>query len=407
MNGRKNYIGIVLKKELTDVFRDRKTLWVSLILPLVLYPLIFFVMDKAMSPMINMEEQKFSVAIIADDQLTYTELAETILAADNITVVSPEDPLGAVSSGDVDVAVYATRMENQQLAIELVYDDNRSASMSGHTYVQMLIGQFSEQVMAARLQEMGVNLDELSAFSSVTTRPYSQINGGDEQPSGANMMLSMMLPMLITIYLAVGGMAISADIFAGEKERRTFEPLLCTRAGRFDILTGKLMTVTMVSILSVIASFAGMALGYMSAPTMFSMGLEGDAAGLGSLNFPVGIMLLTALMLIMMAVLFSGIYACISMYSRTTKEANTYSSFVMLASYVPVMATMFMQGGDVKTWMMAIPVINIVCSLKMILAGVVNYGAVALALVCSAVFMAAILAFTLHLFKKERIMFRT
>jgi len=406
MSGRKNYIGIVLKKELTDVFRDRKTLWVSLLLPLILYPLIFFVMDKAMSPMINMDEQKFSIAIMADEP-AYTELAGTILAADNITVVRPADPLDAISNGDVDVVVRATRTENQQLDIELIYDDNRSASMSGHTYVQVLISQFSEQVVAARLQEMDINLNELSAFSSVTTKTSGQINGGDEQAGGANMMLSMMLPMLITIYLAVGGMAISADIFAGEKERRTFEPLLCTRAGRFDILTGKLMTVTMVSILSVIASFAGMALGYISAPTMFSMDFEGEAAALGSLNFPIGIMLLTALMLIMMAVLFSGIYACISMYSRTTKEANTYSSFVMLASYVPVMATMFMQGGDVKTWMMAIPVINIVCSLKMILAGIVNYGAIALALVCSAVFMAAILAFTLHLFKKERIMFRT
>ena len=407
MKKRKSYILIVLKKELTDMFRDRRTLIVSLILPLLLYPAMFFVMDKSISPMLHSGESSVSVAINSDSETFDTLKSKVFAEGTNIAAVLDRDAAKTLKDGGCDVALVAAKGSDDRMAIDIIYDENKTASMSGYSYIQSLLTVYSQSEVTAKLEAQHIDLQELNPFSAVNVQTYSEFAGESESSGNAGMMLSMMLPLLITVFLAVGGMAISADIFAGEKERKTFEPLLCTRAGRFDILTGKLMTVTAASVLSVIASFAGMVLGYISAPNLFSISPdESTQASIGSINLPIPIILLTFIMLITVAVLFAGIYAAISMYSRTTKEANTYSSFVMIAAYLPIFATMYMQGGDVQPWMMAVPMVNIVCSLKMLLAGIINYGYIAMALAFSAAFMAVVLTFTTRLFKKESIMFR-
>jgi sodium transport system permease protein len=104
--------------------------------------------------------------------------------------------------------------------------------------------------------------------------------------------------------------------------------------------------------------------------------------------------------------IFSGIHVAISTWSRTVKEATSYSTFVMFAGMLPALGTMYMQGGDVKAWMMSVPVLNVIGALKMVLAGILRYDMILIAILSSAVFLAVVLYFTLNLFKKETVMFR-
>ncbi len=42
----KNVIGVVLKKELLDLFRDKKTLILSILIPIILLPIMSFAIGK-------------------------------------------------------------------------------------------------------------------------------------------------------------------------------------------------------------------------------------------------------------------------------------------------------------------------------------------------------------------------
>src|SRR5690606_17650260 len=95
-----------------------------------------------------------------------------------------------------------------------------------------------------------------------------------------------------------------------------------------------------------------------------------------------------------------------STIAKSYKEAQTYMSFLILATMMPGYATMFMQAADMSPVMFALPVVNTVAAFKMILGGRIDYFNLVLALVTSVVFVALTLAFAASLFKKEKVMFR-
>ncbi|MDD2503604.1 MAG: ABC transporter permease subunit, partial [Clostridia bacterium] len=116
------------------------------------------------------------------------------------------------------------------------------------------IQEYSQKQVEQRLIDMNIDLQILQPVSIVP------INEADEN-AGGNFMLMMIVPMLASILIAVGGIPAATDLVAGEKERATFEPLLTTQAGRMSILLGKYMTVTMFSFVSVIAQLIGLLIG--------------------------------------------------------------------------------------------------------------------------------------------------
>jgi len=197
-------------------------------------------------------------------------------------------------------------------------------------------------------------------------------------------------------------MTSAVDMFAGEKERKTMEPLLTTHAGRNDILTGKFLAVAIMGTLSTILMLAGMVLGFTLNPKAFGDGMTDG----GGLNLPVDALLLCLALVIAIQLSFTAIHVMLSSYAKNVKEATTYGTMVMLAGMIPAYATMFMQSGDVPRWMMFVPLLNVAGAMKMLLGGLMDYGMVAISLGVSAVFLAALLFCTSRMFHKESVMLR-
>jgi sodium transport system permease protein len=392
---RSNYVKTVFFKEIKDAFRDRKTIATTLLLPLVLYPLMFFLMDRGFGDLVSAGEGDTVVAVMG------SERGRDILALNpGIQIRDSGDALAALESGEVAAVLQVTELPGGKLDIQIVYDDKRTNSAASVNPIADAINQYNQDAVDAWLAERGTDMATLSpaAFEPVTLAAVTgQTDGGN-----AGMMLSMMAPMLLVMLLAVGGMASASDLFAGEKERRTMEPLLCTRAGRTSILTGKLFAVTVFAMLNVAAAVAGLALSYVLSPNFFRMADE--AAETAALTLPVPAALLTVLLVLIMALVFSGVHVVIAAYARTTKEAATYGSFVMLFSFLPMFSTMMMGPSDVGDWMMFVPILNVIGSLKMLLGGVSNHLFLLVSIAVSAVFLAAVMALARWLFHKETIM---
>jgi sodium transport system permease protein len=398
-SGMKSFIGLIFRKELLEIFRDRRSVIMALALPLVLYPLMFWIIGSQAAVEIHGPSM---IRIAAG-----AEAREDILAILNDPIFDdfhwsmyyPDDPMEALTEGRAEIAAVLTDDSSAAVSLRFIYDANKTSSIIATSHLASLLVDYNQSVQIKALFEMDIDLAALAPVYFEMSSLESET--GDETGS-AGIFLSIVMPMLLVVLLSVGGMPTAVDLFAGEKERRTFEPLLCTAARRTDILAGKLGAVTVISLLGVLASGAGMYLGFIISPSAMTMGLD-DAQGL---ILPPITILLTLLIIMAMAVFFSGLHVLLSTYARTVKEASTYGSFVMLAAYIPTFASMNKLGGDFDFWTAFVPIMNISGCLKMVLGGIHNPAYMTATLGTTAAFVGVVLLAGRYMFTKENIMLR-
>jgi sodium transport system permease protein len=366
---------------------------------------MFALMGMFMTSITREAEENTTIAIQASPELT-SYIMSDVLYHDGILLINTDDAVAALENGDVKVALLfgaVERLDNgRRFDVTLIYDENKSASGMSLDVVMRAINDYNERAAESALAEMGISLIELKPFApTVTTLGIIT----ESAASNAGMMLSMMLPMLITLYLSMGGMSVSMDLFAGEKERHTMEALLCTRAGRNDILVGKFSAVVIYSLVSVATSVAGIIVAYVAFPDVMNMGMA-DVLGGGGFTIEWQAALFTIGSIMLLAMTFAAIQVIVSCWSRTVKEAGTYTMPIMLVTYVPVFMTMMMQAGDFQQWSAAIPIYNTIGCMKMVLAGITNYAYMGITLGVSAAFLLVVLVITRIMFKNENIMLR-
>ena len=395
----KGFTGIIFKKELLDIIRDRRSILTTFLLPLLLYPIMFWFIGSQAADQIEGPSETVIAAEAGAAEDLNNLLKDDVFIDSGIRVITADDPTASLRNGDADAAVVSLAVEGDTTNIRLIYDPNKTTSSMSANHVNGLLTAYNQTVQSQKLAEQGITLSDLAPLA-VSIVSLEVESGGEE--SGAGMFLSMILPMLMIILLSVGGMATAVDLFAGEKERRTFEPLLCTGARRTDILAGKLLAVTVMSLLSAVASLGGIAIGYAMNPRAMTLGLD-DAHGI---MLPLPTILFILLIVAATAVFFSGLHILLSTYARSVKEASTYGSFVMLASYIPVFTTMNMLGGDFKFWTAYVPLLNVTGCLKKVLAGIEDPMYMVITLAVTMVFVGIVLAAGRYMFKKENIMLR-
>ncbi|HQD30954.1 MAG TPA: ABC transporter permease [Clostridiales bacterium] len=399
------HVMIVLRKEVKDLLRDRRTIISSILLPMILIPVINIVMGGGIQKFEKDMNENVMVALSrSSNSPEVRELVqERILSKNpNIVLVDAEDPVKALENNEIRCIIeiensYAEKLEDgQPIQITLQYDESKTKSQAAADIVSRAIDRFSEEVVEERIAALGLDPDFLLPV---------QVERKNLAPNdmGNNMMLQMMLPFMISILVAVGGIPAATDLVAGEKERNTFEPLLTTMPDRGSLLLGKYLAVTLFSMVSLVAILVGLSIGYIINPNSLTIGIDTQLQGI-SLD-PLAVVL-ALLITVALGMTFSGIQIALSTIAKSYKEAQTYLSFLMLAAMVPGYATMFMQASDLSPVMFVMPVMNTVAAFKMILGGSINYFNLVLALVTSIIFVILTLMFAASLFKKEKVMFR-
>jgi len=405
---KRSHIGIVLRKEILDIVRDRRSIITALLIPVILYPLMFALMGTFMTSMTREAQENTTVAVLNPPALT-SYIMSNVLNQDGISLIDADDPIAALDNGDVKVILMFEENaqtqwdQGERVDVTLIYNENRSASGMSLDVIMRAIVEYNDRAAELKLAELGISLLELKPFAPAVIT-LSDLTG--QVVNRAGMMLSMMLPMLITIYLSMGGMNVSMDLFAGEKERHTMEALLCTRAGRNDILVGKFFAVVIYSLVSVITSVAGIVVAYIAFPDAMNMGHEDILSGSGGFAIEWQAALFTVGSVMLLAMTFAAIQVIVSCWSRTVKEAGTYTMPIMLVTYIPVFMTMMMQAGDFQQWSATIPVYNTIGVMKMVLAGIANYAYMGVTFGVNVAFLLIVLFVTRMMFKNENIMLR-
>jgi sodium transport system permease protein len=396
-----NKASIVLKKELRDLFRDRKTVLVSILLPLLLFPLMFFGIGKATSTNTKKVEENFNIAIKGGDN---SQFVSFIKGEQKIKLKTSENLEEDVKEGNLLLALEVPDnidtliKEEKKAGVNIIYDNTSQQSMMAQSIIENYIQEYSKQIVATRLQQR--NMD-----TSILTPVMIEYKTTAKEDEGlGKMMLAMMLPMFLVIFSVTGPMGAAVDLGAGEKERGTLEPLLTTKVGRMAMLWGKFGAISVIGLLATLSSLIGIGIAfYQSGRSAMDMSLS--AGSLSSIG--VAGMALIFVITILLTLVFGSLELAISMYARSFKEAQTYLAPLNIIAIIPTYATYMLDARNIDTFYFHIPIANAVCLIKELISGVFNTGHILITFGWIIVYIVGSILFARYMFSREDVIFRT
>lgn len=216
----------------------------------------------------------------------------------------------------------------------------------------------------------------------------------DEQRA-AGQILSMMLPYLITILLFAGTMSLGTDTITGEKERGTMASMLVTPVRRSDIVLGKLLALTFMSMLSAAVYIIALV---VAMP---------QAMGTGDLEFSFNAsqIVMVVILMILLAFFYVALVGLVAVLAKTMKEATTYVSPLYIIVIVAGLFTMLSTSGGHETWEYLVPIYNVALALGEIFTQELTVVHFLLTTGSTLVYSALISGIIVKAFNSERFMF--
>lgn len=379
----------VFQKEMLDLLRDRKTLLGTFLVPLVIIPFVFFLLGMSYS---NVEKEARAYVPIAIEG--ESGLVAALKEIPGVRILAPDDPEKALQAGTLRAVITIPPAFDEKIRtggtaeLTVAYDSTNQKSVYARDVIEQTVKTYSQKIVANRLKQAGLSEGAIepiaSTFQNVATE--ERLSGG---------MLAGIIPLMLVVSLASGGVASANDLIAGEKERGTLESLMTAPIAANHILTAKLLTVMVMSCLSAAASLVSLSLVLGLGP----LDMEGAGFTLGFIS--PSTLLVLVLTILVLAATFAGLELVLSTIAKSFKEGQTYMSGVIFVAMVPSYMLMPLNPVDVPAYYYFLPVFNGVALCKEVFYGKVDplHGLIGLG--TSLVYVAVIIALTSKLFRRE------
>jgi sodium transport system permease protein len=341
-----NVFKTVLRKELRDFARDRRTFLMALLLGPLMYPLLMLGMGKLMEARMSTQlEKPLEIPIIGAQHAP--NLVAWLATQDIRAKPAPKDLIAAIRNQDVDVAlVIAPNFGEEWRAsrpakVEIVADTTRTNADVPIERLRSALNAYSGQAGALRLIARGVN-PQLAQSVAVTQRDVAT----PEAKQGR--MMSLVLPLILVLFAFMGGAHLTMDVTAGERERQSLEPLLATPVARGTLVSGKMAAASLIGIASVILTL-------LSFKLSAALSTSAMASSLDVSFLAIGRMMLVLLPLVLIG---TALLTFIAAGSKSMKEAQSHMVWLMLMPMLPSYALMAYPLKDQDLWQYAIPFLS-------------------------------------------------
>lgn len=417
-------IKTLVKKEILDVFRDKKTVIMMLVVPVILYPLIFIGAVQLFAAISSgMEKQEYRIAVEADDNgIFFNKLTEknTEKNTENVkenTAENEEDEKESYLLTIVDVnamdsvydytarlneeeidAYVMGKMQNGRMQYEVYYMSSVTNSEYAMNIVMDVFDELKEEMIEEKIKEAGLDVHEI-----LEPVMYEKKDTASNEQSLGNIMGSI-LPFMLIISLLMGTMYPAIDTTAGERERGTLETILTLPVRNKELITSKFLTVAMIGMLS--ALFNILSMGGIAFYIYRIMDIQTDAAdgaGFGLSGF-LPVILVGILAVFAFSLFLSAVTMCVTSFAKSYKEANNYITplmlVVMLTGYIG-----FIPNIELTRTMAMIPVANICLLIKNMLVFKIDYMTIAVVLISNVAYAVFAVLTLSRIYDSEAILF--
>ncbi len=337
-------VGAVFRSEIRSGLRDRHVVVYSLVVPIFLYPAIFWIMAQGFQYREGALEKQVS-RIAWEGGAMLPAFFARIERDPHFLPMEIADPPTALIEGELDAFLVVQVGESGRPRLEASFDLSKDRSAVTQARLQELWGGFREEALAESLAAHGV------ARGSMEIIDLQSENVASPEEMG-RFLLSVMLPVILVIIVSMGAMYPAIDALVGEKERGTLESILAAGAPRLSIVTGKFLAVVAASMSALIVNLGSMLLTLHHQAELFSA-TEPLAIGVPWSAIPV---ILAAGLLL--AAFFSASMILIASCARTFKEGQSYITPFYLLCIIPALAGS-MPGLELTPATALIPVTNV------------------------------------------------
>ena len=338
-------LGTVYKKEVRENLRDRRSLFNSVLLGPILFPVLFIGLAYfAGSKQQERVEKVLEIPVVgvhhAPNLVSFLEQQGVVIKP------APQDPEASIRAQEVQVIIRIPEQFAEQwktgkpAVVELIADPSRRESEIPMLRVKRLLRTYGAQIGHLRLQLRGV---------SPTIRTAIMVKDVDlSTPQSRGMLVMIMLPYVLMITAFTGGMHLAIDSTAGEKERKSLEPLLINPVPRWQIMLGKMSATATYAFASLALTLLAFRFAFPFLPTGalgVDLNLSADAVG--------GILLAVAPVVVLAAALLTTLAAL----AKSLREAQSYMGLVFMIPMIPSLIFM-VNPMKPETWMMVIPMFS-------------------------------------------------
>jgi len=346
-------IGIVYAKEIRDAFRDRRTLYAMVLLPVIIYPLLIAgsghiwrrqekrLHSEVLRIAVAGDLPRLAAAAGGDTLLWFVRLPETSVrdGSADVWLSVPENLESIADSGTV----------------RIVFNGSDERSSLARERIEAVLDTLKAALLADRARALGLAVDPSALMSAEEKNVATR-----ERMTGAR--LGSLVPFVLILFLFSSGSYAALDAFAGERERGTLEPLLATAADRGSIVAGKFLAVLTVNLGAALINLISLVTTVSTSPFADSLDAKMDPA-LFAWTVPMLILLAIPL-----AVLATAILIVVAASAKSFREGQYLSFPILIGCIVPAMAGNFPGIEDV--WAVYfLPIANVAVVARQILMG--------------------------------------
>lgn len=379
----KNNLWNIVKKEVRELFRDKKSLAMMLVIPIFI-PLLIIGMSALFEAQMNKEVEEYNQIGITYEM---TEQEKILAKEMNLEMIeATEDELKQKYEKE-EISLYVTKEDNHYTL--------HMGSSENSTYAQELVKSYldvyKQALQQQYLQEKQINSDEVFEIITVT----------EEKEEKDNFFVNYIKNygfLFIIMAITVSATYPSTDTTAGEKERGTLETLLTFPIKSKDIILGKFLGVSISSMITGMISLLLSAISLAIAQDMFTI-----YEGINIMYEPVTICF-AVVVIIAYSFFISGLCIAIASTSKTFKEAQSALTPLTFISFFPGMVA-FMVDLSTTPLLSIVPFLNYTMIFTDITNGKIEFLNIILMLVSTIVYISLVLKVIIKQYKSENILF--
>ena len=379
----KNNLWNILKKELRELFRDKKSLAMMLIIPIFI-PLIMLGMSALFEAQANKDIEEYNKIGFAYE---LSEEEKQIAEEMNIEIVNGTEEELKQKYDDAEINLYITKNENKYI----LNSDSSDTSTYAKSLIESYFNTYKQYLQQQYLQANNINSNEVLNIITV------EENLIEEDNYFVNFIKNYAF-LFIIMAITVSATYPATDTTAGEKERGTLETLLTFPIKSKDIILGKFLGVTISSIITGLISLVLAIISLIIAQDIFSI-----YEGMNIMFTPVTI-IFAIVVIIAYSFFISGLCISIASTSKTFKEAQSALTPLTFLSFFPGMIA-FMVEVTGTPLISIIPFLNYTVIFTDINNGNVNILNIALMIISTIAYISIVLAYIIRQYKSEKVLF--
>ncbi|MBT8335293.1 MAG: ABC transporter permease subunit [Gemmatimonadetes bacterium] len=349
-------LGVLYRRELRSALRERSIVVNGILIPIFLYPVLLWSLFTALT-FVQGQSEGFVSRVVIPDPGPFPELTAALADRSDVRIVeglAPDSLSALVDRGEIDAVVRyeAAAALPGNVGVRVSFDRSEGRSRNAIERIDETVDSLRAIRLAREAAALGLDTVALRVFEVEAEDVATDEEGG-------RLFLAIVLPLFLTLMVALGCFIPAVDATAGERERSTWETLWTTGASRGSIVLAKYLLVATIGALAGVLNVAAISLSLGSILTP----LFGDQAEAMGLALPLDAIPVMMAVAVLLALLFAALMMVLAVFARTFKEGQ---AMVVPAYYLAVLPALLGSSPDrgLTPSVALVPVANVALGLK-------------------------------------------